>query len=234
MACWIVAFLFSLQSFVINDRLQAKHEGDFLVLEEKKMITLISIRSVSEKSIIVEEISAPKEMIRPNDLSWSEWVQRKAPGHTSWALLDIPRNTADPIQCYSFSKGVWVHLDAKEHLLAHLLHLKLEEVPVHERRRIGPPPMHGEADRRKIWQPQVGLDKKIAFIPHQTMWPQDDSPLSGQKIILYFDASQEFIFPVWIQVETTHLNVALKTVGVGHHLPQGKNIALFKQQCLLD
>ena len=207
----------------LQERIDRASNGDYLVVEGGKMITLLSIRSVSPATLILEEISVPTQNLKKRPVSWSEWVREKAPGHTSWSMLEVDRSTGEILECYSFTRSSWIQLSSQDSLIATLLSLPLEPVPIQNRRKIGPSPSSGEIDTRKIWSPPIIFEGKKReggrFDVYEATWPKDKSPLSGNTLILYFDQEGKFPLPVWIQVETTHANLALRTIDAGNHFP---------------
>jgi hypothetical protein len=211
------------KSFCFKDRLETAHPGDYIVTEANKMITVLSIRSITPSTLILEEITAPLQNLKKRPPSWPEWVKAKAPGHTSWSMVEIDLETDEILECYSFSKLSWIHLTEKESLLATLLHLPLQKIPEDKRRKIGPAPLQGEPDFRKCWNPPLTLEgkkwEKAQFEVYQTVWPKDDSELSGQEVSLYFDREKRSPFPFWIQIQTSHATAALRAIDSGKKLP---------------
>ncbi len=213
----------SLFSSPLHDRLKTANPGDYLVVEGGKMITIISIRSVNPNTIVFEEVSAPSENLKKRPASWSDWIKSKAPGHSSWSMIELQKTNGEVIECYSFTKGAWVQLSTQKSLIATLLTLDLKRVPKETRRKIGPPPQPGEMDTRKIWEPAAIVEgkkqDKMRMDVFETTWPKDQSQLSGNKVLLYFDAKGKFPFPFWIQMETTLANFALRTIDTGKNFP---------------
>lgn len=209
--------------FRLKERIEKGKAGDYIVTEANKMVTLLAIRSITPQTLLIEEISAPLQSLKNRPESWAEWVKRKAPGHTSWSMMEIDLQTGDLLECYSFSRSTWLQLSAKENLFATLLHLPMRSIPSENRRKIGPPPIAGEPDFRKIWAPSLVFEgKKIPnaeFEAYQTIWPEDGTELSGQKVCLYFDQQNQCPLPFWIQVETSHATAALRTIDWGKNLP---------------
>ncbi|HSX37867.1 MAG TPA: hypothetical protein VLE95_03455 [Chlamydiales bacterium] len=223
---FFVAFLAACLSFFgvsVQDRLSIASNGDYLVMEGGKMITLLSIRSINPTSFVLEEVSAPVENLQTRPSSWHEWIKGKAPGHTSWSMFEIQRSNGEILECYSFTRGAWIQLSTKESLIATLLSLSLTPVSHENRRKIGPPPSQGEMDNRKIWSPPALFEGKkqegMQFDVYETVWPKDQTPFSGNTVLLYFDKEGRFPFPFWIQVEASHANLALRTIDTGKHCP---------------
>jgi hypothetical protein len=209
--------------FRLKDRIEKAKPGDYVVTEANKLITVLSIRSITPATLVLEEISAPLENLKNRPESWPEWVKAKAPGHTSWSMVEIDIQSGQLLECYSFSRSAWIQLSQKESLFATLLHLPLHNVPDDKRRKIGPPPMNGESDFRKVWAPPLVFEgKKIPnahFDVYETTWPDDGTELSRQEVSLYFDQEKQSPLPFWIQVQTSHATAAMRTIDSGKNLP---------------
>lgn len=225
---WLLSFLlcsFLLMGgeFRLKERIEKAKSGDYVVTEANKMVTLLAIRSISPTTLLLEEISAPLQNLKKRPASWPEWVKAKAPGHTSWSMIEIDLQTSQILECYSFSRATWVHLSQNESLFATLLDVPLLSIDPTRQRKIGPPPMEGEPDLRKTWTPSLVFEgQKIEgarFEVFETTWPKDGSEMSGQAVCLYFDQDKRFPFPYWVQVETSHATAALCTIDSGKNLP---------------
>jgi len=201
---------------------QKAHPGEYVVTEAAKIVTVIHIHSVTPDSIVFEEISAPAKNLKQKKISWPEWVMQKAPGHTSWSMTEIARETGEILRCYSFSRHAYTQISSRESLISSLLERPLISVSSDERRKIGNAPMDGEGDYRKDWIPPLVFEgKKIekpSFEVFQTTWPQDGSELEGQKLILYFDQDLKVPFPYWVELQTTHAAVQMQTIDSGTKL----------------
>jgi hypothetical protein len=197
--------------------------GDYFVTEANKMVTVLALRTQTPTTLVLEEISAPLANLKKLPPSWPEWIKAKAPGHTSWSMVEIDLNSGQVIECYSFSRAAWVEISPNESLIATLMRLPLRLVPAEQRRKIGPPPQPGEADHRKIWEPPLILESRkvenARFDVFETIWPQDNSELANQQVLLYFDHEQRFPLPFWIQVETSHATASLRAIDSGKNLP---------------
>jgi len=211
---------YSGQSPLLN-RLKKAQNGDFVVWETNKMITLLVIRFPTERSIIFEEISAPK--FNNKALGWGEWLQQGAPGHTSWAMIEIDLTQKEILEAYSFSRRGWLSTSSQECLLSTLLHLDMQPLPDEKWRRIGPPPLEGEKDLRKIWNPPLFVEgvriKNAPFEAFETTWPEDHSELAGKTLHVYFDQKVLCPLPTWIQIETGQFSASLRAIDAGHYLP---------------
>lgn len=209
--------------FCLKDRLERAKTGDYIVTETGKTITLVAIRSITPHSIVFEEISAPSQNLTKRPASWSEWIKAKAPGHSSWSMVEIDPQTGAILECYSFSSSSWVQLSSQESVLATLLQLPLEKIEEASRKKIGPPPMPGETDYRKVWAPPLTFEGKTIegalFSVFEAEWPKDGSELATKKVAIYFDEEIHFPLPYWIQVDTTHITGNIRTIDAGKNLP---------------
>ncbi|MCC6127931.1 MAG: hypothetical protein IT584_01880 [Chlamydiae bacterium] len=207
----------------LKKRLIKAQKGDYIVTEANKMITVLAVRSKTASSIIFEEITVPVQQVKQRPKSWAAWVKNKAPGHTSWAMIEIDLSSDQLLECYSFSRSAWLKASNQESLLTTLLHLPLRHLKETERKKIGPAPSDGEADHRQIWNPPLTVNgqkiEKVHFDAYETAWPNDNSELSGKTITLYFDENEGFPLPYWIQVDATHGNASLRVIDSGSHLP---------------
>jgi hypothetical protein len=216
------SFLFGAE-FHLKERLEKAKNGDYVVMEANKMITILAIRAKTQQTFILEEITAPLQNLKKMPASWAEWVRAKAPGHTSWSMVEIDLKNAQVLECYSFSRSSWVQLSQKESLFATLLDLPMKPIDASKRKKIGPSPMEGEPDIRKVWNPPLVFEgKKVdnaLFDVFETEWPDDGSELSNKELSVYFDREKRFPLPFWIQLETSHATVALRTIDSGKNLP---------------
>lgn len=216
---FVLFYFIPLGAFSIKDRLIHAGEGDYFVLKSGKMTSIIRVVSLEERILTLEEISAPANHLQK--ISWQDWIDRKAPGHTSWVLYEIDLNTDELIEAFSLSKGCFLQLN-DTHFLLTLLKSPLQSVPKEDRKKIGPPPQQGEIDIRADWQPPKIVNGKKASSPkfsvYQMKWPADHTELSGKVIQLYFEKSREFFFPFWVEVLSDHLTLPLKVIDCGHDL----------------
>lgn len=197
-----------LQSHILNQRLLEAKSGDYTVFEANKMATLLIVRPTPTHTLIFEEITAPLAA-RPD--SWRTWVEQRAPGHTSWSMVEIDPATHEILECYSFSRNAWIDTTAQESLIATLLSLPLTPIPHDQLRRIGPPPLPGEPDHRQLWSPTSS-----PCTAYETTWPSDGSELANRRVLLYFDQANPF--PTWIEVITPHIVAPIRALDAGHHL----------------
>jgi hypothetical protein len=225
---WFLCFLLCSSvifgaEFRLKERLEKAKSGDYIVTEAGKMITVLAIRANTANSVILEEISAPVANLKKMPSSWPEWVKAKAPGHTSWSMIEIDLRSGEVLECYSFSRSAWLQVSQNESLIATLLHLPMKNIDSDRRKKIGPQPMEGEMDIRKVWNPPLVFEgqkvENVHFDVYETTWPKDGTELSNQIVSLYFDREKRFPLPFWVQVETSHATAALRTIDSGKNLP---------------
>lgn len=213
-------FAIGATTYSLEQRFTHAHAGDFIVTAQENNYSLLFIRSITSDLLLLEEISVPAYQIDLKKIIWKNWVSNKAPGHTSWTLYEIDRKNGKLIECFSYSKNGWVFLDQSEQFLTRLLSLSLNPVSDKERKKIGPPPVNQEEDRRALWNPPLIMEgKKIAkptFDVWKTQWPEDGSRLSRCSIELYF--IKDFAFPFWLEVQSPHYTFKMRTIDSGHHL----------------
>lgn len=191
----------------LRENLQRAQKGDYIVTAQSKSYTLLHISEKLEGSLIVEEVTIPLNKVNVNNFSWSEWMRQGAPCNTAWVMYDINLSTGQMNGFFSFTKNEWYDVSKADNFLSTLLNLRLNLVPESERRKIGPRPMSGTPDNRRLWQPQMVVDGTVipgvAFAAWRTLWPKDGSQLSGKAIEVFVpEENQKYpsYFPYWLQI----------------------------------
>ncbi len=204
----------------LKERLVKSTPGDYIVTEQGNAYSLLLVRSIDKKRLVLEEISIERSKVDLKKLSWKNWVEKKAPGAGSWTAMciDLEKNTLS--QCFSYLENQWLFIDKSDYFLGQLFTLQLKPTRDNERKRIGPAPMPGEIDRRKLWKPQHVLEgkknKKAEYEVLRSTWPSDKTKLAGCIIELYLDASRpDFPFPYWMEVQSPHYTFKLRTIDSG-------------------
>lgn len=220
---WLLGIFQAYAENTLKDKFQHAQPGDYIVTEQDNNISVLSIRSLSSSTLLLEEISIPSNGIDPLKTSWSQWAQSKAPGHTSWIWYEIDLENNQLIECFSFSRQSWLFFNESEHFFTKLIGLSFSKIPDKQKRRIGPPPQRGEVDHRRVWNPPLIVEgKKIdkpSFDVWEGKWPKDNSPLSQCKIELYFKSGNDtFPFPYWIEVNNGHYTYKIRVIDSGNHL----------------
>lgn len=211
---WLIFLLpIFLFGHTFQDHLLKSEVGDYVVFEQKGLLTLLSIHSRSNDKIIIEEISLPSHK-RPKN--FHTFVQSGAPKATSHLLYELDLSTGTFLECYSFTKGTFMVPPA---LFKALLSLPLEKSP--HPKRIGTPPLPGAPDNRRLWSPPITFEgqteRPTDFSVFTTYWPDDNSEFAGCRITLYF--IPQLPFPVHLEFEdgrthTFKLRTALSGKGI--------------------
>jgi hypothetical protein len=207
-----------LNALTLKEKFAQAEPGDYIMTAQGKNYSTLFIRSLSETSLVLEEITAPEKALSPQKIK--DWVARGAPGHSSWIAyeIDLQENTLK--ECYSFDQKGWLFVREGEFLLAKLLAMSLDLKPETRRKRIGPAPTSGEPDHRAIWNPPlISEGKKIPkakFEVWSGRWPKDDTPVSDCEVEFYF--TQSFAMPYWIEIKSPHYAVKIRTVNSGKGL----------------
>lgn len=212
-----------LSASFFQERFSSAHAGDFIATEQEGTLSLLFIRSLSPPTLILEEIALPVGQLDLKKMHWQSWLDKRAPGHTSWTLYEIDLPSLKLTESFSVSKNGWLPLDAEGQLLARLLTLPLSPLPNEERRRLGPRLPDEEADHRALWTPPLIIEGKGSPKPDfdvlKALWPEDSTPLSQCTIELYFaKALPCFPFPFWIEVKSPHYALKVRTVDSGKDL----------------
>lgn len=207
----------------LRDRLLKGSPGDFIVTAQGSNYSLLLIRDLKADKIVLEEVAIPQNLVDLEKVNWSKWIEKRAPGAISWISLSLDLKKNALSQIYSYFDYQWVFLEESEGIVKHLLTLPLRETKNEERKRIGPAQAKGEADRRKLWKPQLvregKQETKADFTILRTTWPKDGSRLASSEIELYFDAKRtNFPFPYWLEVQSPHYNFKLRTVDSGSQI----------------
>ena len=215
----------ALNAFSLKDKIVKGSPGDYVVTEQMGTYTILLIRSLSDRHLLLEEIDAPKLNLDPAPLSWKEWISQGAPGHTAWIsyLIDLEKNKL--LESYSYSRGAFLYVEDPNHFLARLMTLSLEKTPPDKRKRIGPPP-NGEEDHRALWMPTVTFEGKKMEKPSITVWtarwPSDNSIIANCEIELYFSG---FAFPYWIEIKSPHYKASIRSLDSGRGMTSPKSLS---------
>jgi hypothetical protein len=227
---FLLLFPFLLFSYSWKDKLYQATPGEYIVFEQNKILTLLTVSKNSENYITLEEISfkKPQEKIS----SWNTFIQNKCKEALSWTSLVINKKETKILECTSYTQQENTTLLEQKNLFIQLLNLPLQTTHLEDRKKIGPRPLDGEKDRRSFWLPEVvkegvKLEPKPEMDIVEAFWPKDHSELEGKKIHFYF-AKNGFSLPYFIQIDTTHLKLTLPAVDSGEHLILPRPIILKK------
>ncbi len=211
---------FAYSDIRLKERLVKANAGDFIVTTQGSHYSLLLIRSLVDSNLILEEITTDQSKIDLKKIDWKKWVENKAPGVLSWTSFVIDLKKESLSQCYSYTERQWLFIEKSDYYFNKLLNLPFRPSRDNERKRIGPPPMQGEIDRRKLWKPQlIRNGKKIKKTEYEVLrmkWPADKTHLAGCIVELYLDAaSPNFPFPYWMEVQHPHFTFKIRTIDSG-------------------
>jgi len=216
----LFSFIFVVQSlfaFSLKDRFLEAEEGTYIVTEQNQLVSLLHLHTKGEKCLLFEEISIPQHQVKK--MKWDEWVNRGAPGHTSWILYEIDLEKESVTECYSRTRKAWIPTDEMAAFLIPLISLNLNYLSEEERMQTGPTPKPGVIQNRPWGPPQVIEGKKIKeaeYDVYTAKWPIDRTDLSGKPIVLYFDKERKnFPFPYWLQVRDGVVKFKIRALDSG-------------------
>lgn len=192
----------------LRDNLKNAHPGDFIVIAQDNNYTLLHIRKNDNDKMVVEEIAITAARYQQQKLWWKEWVEKGAPGNTSWVVYTINLTNGHINDYYSVTRKAWCEVPQADIFLSKLLMLRLRRLAADERKRVGPPPAIGSPyDWRPFWQPKMVFEGRevanVRFDAWRAIWPRDNSPLSGKQIDVFIpEDNQKYptYFPYWLQV----------------------------------
>lgn len=209
----------------LKEKFAQAETGSFIVTEQNKTYTLLHIHSLDPEELLLEEISIPSHLVTSSD--WKQWVETGAEGHTSWILYAVDLSENRVTECYSFTRAAHLPTKSLDAFLTTLLHLDLTFLPDAERLQTGPTARPGQVGSSKPWGPPMFREGKKVHAPsykvYTATWPQDQSELSGKKVVLYFDQEHEnFPFPYWMQAREGGLKFKMRATESGKGLKSPK------------
>lgn len=191
----------------LKDNLAKAHKGDYITTVQGKNYTLLHIYDITPETITIEEVTVPSIRLKSLPINWKIWLKDNAPGNTSWVMYAVNLKEGKMKAFYSLTTQSWYDLSKANPFLSTLLNLKLEKIPLNERKRIGVLSIPGAADRRPIWQPKMFFEgdeiENVTFDGWRTWWPKDGSELGGKRIDVYLPEENEkypSYFPYWLQI----------------------------------
>jgi hypothetical protein len=194
-------------------------EGDFIVYAFKHQLSLIVIKEKTGPVITVEELTAPQQEQKMN---WQEWLDKQAPGHTSWTITKIDLASKKVLSLFDVDSNTWIQKLPAAQLLLTLLNLDLHKLLPEERKYIGPQPLPGEVDSRPLWLPKVVFNGKELHPPinvFRAYWPKDGSEISQKPFDLYFAAQGALLYlPYWIEMHGPISKIKIMAVDSGTNL----------------
>lgn len=223
-------FLLLFCNILFADTIQLKYQlntataGSYVVTEQGKTYALLYVRERGNNHIVIEEVAIPASNFSRQRMSWRQWFESGAPGHTLWTVSQINLETGIFEETFSYTHQGWVDMSESNSFLATLLNLRFTEVPECERKRVGLPPGVNRQDNRPIWNPRVIVDGttlgNVPFIAFRAYWPKDQSELSCKPIDVYLPyvidgANYPSFFPYLVEVEGKIGSAKLRIVDSG-------------------
>ncbi len=217
---FLLLFLFSVHllfGITLKDKFEGAEEGSYIVTEQNQLVSLLHLHTVRDGKLIFEEISIPLHQAKR--LEWKTWVEKGAPGNTSWILYELDLEKGCVTECYSLTRKAWIRTEEMNAFLVPLVSLELSVLSKGERFQKGATATPGKVGHRPWGPPQVIGGKKIKdpeYDVYTTRWPHDESDLSDKPIVLYFDkARATFPFPYWMQVRDGALKFKMRALDSG-------------------
>ena len=207
----------------LKSQLSEASPGSYVVTEQAKSCALLYIREKVDNLLVIEEISIPFSNFTRQKMSWRQWFEIGAPGHTLWTVSQINLDTGVFEETYSYTHQGWVDMSDSNSFLCQLLNLNFSKIPICERKRVGLPPGVNKKDNRPIWNPRVFIDgvqqTNIPFSAYKARWHRDNSELSCKVINIYLPESNTenypTFFPYLVEVEGKVANVKLRIIDAG-------------------
>ncbi len=197
-------------SLTIKDRLQKAENSSFIVVAIDKTYSLMNIREKRNDLLIIEEVMIPaaKWKLYQKELhTWKNWIERDAPGNTSWVVYAIRLSTGKIESYYSYTKKSWCKLTKGNDFISNLISLNMAKIPKSEMKKVGPPPRDKIHDFIKTWRPKLIFEGRsidgIEFEAWKARWPNDSSELAGKVVLVYFpveEVNYPSYFPYWLEV----------------------------------
>ncbi|MCI5052744.1 MAG: hypothetical protein MRY21_06395 [Simkaniaceae bacterium] len=228
----------------LSTRLGSATPGDYIVTEYEEVYSMLCVHSKEGSRITLEEINIPWHALRGKKKEWKKWLENEAPGHSSWILYEIDLETHEMLECFSRSQNCFLNLS--DSFLTTLLTLPLAKIDESSLTKVGPPPLAGK-DTRNAWSPPRYLNGSKIISPnfsvYRTTLPDNETPLSGKTIDLYFDDQSPF--PYWLKIcDPTKGSVKLRSIDSGSgalsntsHMPRriptlvGKRAGMYILSC---
>lgn len=227
--CWFVVQSACADEIYLRDNLMRANPGDYLVTAQGSQYTILLIRDKTADTLTIEEVSIPGERFPDEVTSWRQWIEQGAPGNTSWVVYDIAPASGKMRHFFSFTRNGWCDITDADNFLGKLLNLRLVRMNTNTRRRVGPMPREGCADKRPFWNPKVVVEGKtiqdVRFDVWKTRWPQDGSELSGKNIEVYLPQEGDkypSYFPYWLQIGGVIGKAKVRIIDSGFRLRSPK------------
>jgi hypothetical protein len=221
----LLSSLGAADTLYLRDNLRKAQKGDYIVTSQSKAYSLLYVQEKNNSQISIQEINIPSSSIPAKGFSWRNWMNQGAPGSSSRILYNLDLATAQMLNSYCLTQEGWREKLVEDNFLPTLLNLRLELIPLKQRRRIGSSGLPNANDKRPVWQPKVIVDGQtvpdVNLDAWSTLWPKDGSELSGKIVEAYLpQENSDFpaYFPYWLQVNGMLGNAKIRIVDSGRNL----------------
>ena len=216
----VVFFAHGDDLYLRNNLFKAK-VGDYIVTSANRTNTVLVITGKSDYAIQIQEVCVPEERFPPGMSSWRQWLEQKAPGHTSWIVYDVSPQDGRLLESFSYTKNGWLESGATDNFLGTLLNLRLQPLETKQRRRVGRSSLDAK-DSRGFWQPRLVVEghtvPNASFNAWRTRWPNDGTELASKNIELYLPSDEgtyPAYFPYWLQVSGVAGKARMRIIDSG-------------------
>jgi len=202
-------------SFSLKEKMLSAEKGDYVVSKQKNLVSLLFIREKQANHILLEEISTASSLIDLETIDWQNWLDQKAPKHTSWLIIDIDLENNKIIECYSPIQKQFIKTDELENFFIKLINLPLTYLEKNQQERLASYHLH-----QKLWQPPFIYEKNarpMDFSVYRTKLPKDFEHFPSKTLEMYYDKDNLLFFPTWLQVKG-NFSFIMQTIDGGKNL----------------
>jgi hypothetical protein len=219
-------------TLTLKERFHEARSGDYVVVSQSHNYTLFHIYEKTQNAVVIEEVNVPEAQIpqlrkgKKGAFSWRTWLQQAHPNKVCWAMYELCLESGKIKDYYSVSQKSWIDISTVQNFLPTLLNLKFTPIPKDRRKKLGAPPLAGERDLRRFWQPPLTIDgktiKNASFDAFEAHWPQDKSAIAGRSILIYLlqdTPETPSYFPFWIELPDAPGEDKIRVVDSGRNMP---------------
>lgn len=208
----------------LRENLKKAKAGDYIVTMQNKTLTLFHISQTAANSVLIEEISIPFTKFQQEACSIRAWLENGAPKYTSWTMYKVDLANGQMLKSYVFMQNGWFEKPVNNAFLTTLLNLRLNSVPISERKQIGRL-QNSKCDPSSFWQPKLIFEnqwiKDIPFNAWRTKWPNDKSDLAGKTVEIYTPEDSDLYpayLPYWLEISGMIGNAKIRIIDSGRNL----------------
>jgi hypothetical protein len=214
----------------LNQEFHRAEVGDYMVTHQNRSCTVMLVRAADENRLLLEEITVPTKGASHAHVDWYSWIQQGAPGHSSWVVYSLSRETGQMEASYSYSKRGWLDVSQSGQFFGTLLGLSFYDIPMERRKKLGGNP-GVRMSHRPIWQPPLVFEgsrqRGVPFAAYEALWPLDGTELAGRRVTIYLPAEEggyPDYFPYWIEVNPGAIENKVRVVDSGKHLDSPQDL----------